>query len=77
MHSSVAACFVLKSVFKDKSRRIPCYVGPSPPVSITASTVFVNNFLKGRGAVKCVKKVKGKRGKPDRIELLVNKDLVK
>merc|ERR1719273_1538537 len=29
----------------------------------------------GRSAVKCVKRVKGKKGKPDRIELLVTIDL--
>ena len=30
----------------------------------------------GRGPVRCVKKIRGRRGKPDSIELLVNIDLV-
>ena len=38
--------------------------------------IVSNATLQGRSAVKCVKRVKGKKGKPDRIELLVTIDLV-
>ena len=32
--------------------------------------------IEGRGTVKCVKKIKGKKGGPDRYELIVTLDLV-
>ena len=52
-----------------------------PPVSYlkghTSNTSLLITVLKGCRGVKCIKRVKGKRGGPDRVELVVNIDSVR
>ena len=51
--------------------------GKLPPVSCPLLIISVYSCVQGRSAVKCVKRVKGKRGGPDRVDLLVLIDRVR
>jgi hypothetical protein len=55
------------------------YVLPPMPKGRHATRLTSNTFnvIQGRGPVRCVKKIWGRRGKPDTMELLVNIDMVR
>ena len=52
-------------------------IAASSLISAVSFVKLKKNIYQGRGPVRCVKRHRGRRGRPDRIELLVNIDLVR